>query len=62
MVVRKIANTTLVKVLSSIQDGTHLPIEGVEYYKVKAFKLEPTSEGEVSLNFPFAIVNSQNVN
>ena len=45
VIVHKVTNSNLVKILSAIQRGTHSNFDGVEYHKVRAFKLEPTSEG-----------------
>jgi hypothetical protein len=43
--VRKVNNATLVRILAGLQNGTVVKDEAVEYWKVKGFKLEPTSPG-----------------
>ncbi len=47
LIIRGGARGTLLSFLLGLEDGSHTKVEGVEYYKVRAFSIEPqTAKGK----------------
>jgi diacylglycerol kinase family enzyme len=50
LIMRKATRGDLIGLTSSMENGTHINHPGMEYYKVKAFSIEPVTPGYFSLD------------